>query len=54
MTFGDKKNYGSTDKVDVNLLKIISAINDEASKLVLKQDMDYPLFSLRSIANCTG
>lgn len=54
MKFGDKKIYGSTDKVDANLLKIISAINDETSKLVLKQEMDYPLFSLRAIANYTG
>lgn len=54
MKFGDKKIYGSTDGVDVNLHKIISAINDEVSKLVLKQEMDYPLFSLRAIANYTG
>lgn len=54
MKFDNKKIYGSTDEVDVNLRKIISSINDEVSKLVLKQEMDFPLLSLRAIANYTG
>jgi len=54
MKFDNKKIYGSTDEVDVNLHKIISSINDEVSKLVLKQEMDFPLLSLRAIANYTG
>ena len=54
MKFGDKKIYGSTIGVNVKLHKIISATNDEVSKLILKQEMDYALFSLRAIANYTG
>lgn len=54
MKFGDKVIYGSTDDVNVNLHKIISALNEEVSKLVPNQELDYLLVSLRAIASYTG
>lgn len=54
MKFGDKVIYGSTDDVNINLRKIISVLNEDVSKLVLKQKVDYLLLSLRAIASYTG
>lgn len=54
MKFGDKIIYGSIDDVNANLRKIISVLNEEVSKLVLKQGMDYQLFSLRALTSYTG
>ena len=54
MKLGDKKIYGSTNNVNVNLRKIISVLNQDASKLVHKNELDYVLISLRAIASYTG
>ncbi|MBP6025503.1 DUF5677 domain-containing protein [Ferruginibacter sp.] len=54
MKFGDKVIYGSTDDVNTNLRKIISVLNEDVSKLLLKQGEDYLLFALRAITSYTG
>lgn len=54
MKFGDKIIYGSTADVNENLHKIILILNEELSKMLLKQGKDYPLFALRALTNYTG
>ena len=54
MKFGDKDIYGSTDEVNTNLRRIISGLNEEVSKLLLKQGEDYLLFALRTLTSYTG
>ena len=54
MKFGDKVIYGSTEDVNTNLRKIISVLNEEVSKLLLKEGEDYLLFTLRALTNYTG
>lgn len=54
MKFGDKVIYGSTDDVNTNLRRIISVLNEEVSKLVLKGGDDYVLFALRALTSYTG
>lgn len=54
MKFGDKKIYGSTVDVNANLRKIILVLNEEVSKLLLKQGEDYQLFALRALTSYTG
>lgn len=54
MKFRDKVIYGSTDDVNINLRKIISELNEEVSKLVLKGEHDYVLFALRALTSYSG
>ena len=54
MKFGDKVIYGSTDDVNTNLRKIISVLNEDVSKLLLKEGHDYILFALRALTSYTG
>lgn len=54
MKFGDKKIYGSTVEVKANLSKIILALNEDVSKLLLKQGEDYQLIALRALTSYTG
>lgn len=54
MKFGDKKIYGSTVEVKANLRKIILALNEDVSKLLLKQGEDYQLIALRALTSYTG
>lgn len=53
MKFGDKKIYGSTDEVNASLHKITSVLNEEVSKLLLKQGENYQLVALRALTNYT-
>lgn len=55
MNFGDEVILGSTTEVNTILRRIISELNDEVSKLLLKGGGDdYVLFALRGITNYTG
>jgi hypothetical protein len=54
MKLGDKVIYGSTGDVNTNLRRIISELNEEVSKLLLKDGHDYVLFSLRALTSYTG
>jgi hypothetical protein len=54
MKLGDKVVFGSTEDVNTNLRKIISVLDEEVSKLLLKEGVDYPLFALRALTNYTG
>lgn len=54
MQFGDKDIFGSTKNVNANLREVISVLNEEVSKLVRKQENDYPLFALRALGSYTG
>lgn len=46
--------YGSADDVNTNLHKIICVLNEDVSKLLLKQREDYLLFALRSLTSYSG
>ena len=54
MKLEDEKIYGSTVDVNTNLRKIILALNDDVSKLLLKQGEDYQLFALRALTSYSG
>lgn len=54
MNLEEKVVYGSTDDVNINLRKIISVLDEDVSKLVLKEVHDYPLFALRAVTNYAG
>ena len=54
MKIGDIEIYESLDDVNTNFRKIISVLNEEVSKLLLKGEVDYLLFALRALTNYSG
>ncbi|WP_108422764.1 DUF5677 domain-containing protein [Flagellimonas amoyensis] len=54
MKFENEKIYGSTANINANLRKIILALNEDVSKLLLKQGEDYQLFALRALTIYAG
>jgi hypothetical protein len=54
MKFEDKVLFGSLGEINTNLRRIILALNEDVSKLLLKQGEDYLLFALRALTSYTG
>jgi Family of unknown function (DUF5677) len=54
MKIGDKTINGSTENINTNLRTIISVLNGDVSKLVVREGHDYTLFALRALTSYTG
>lgn len=54
MQFGDEKIYGSTVDVSSNLRKIVLVLNEDVSKLLLKQGEDFQMFALKALTTYAG